>query len=40
MNSKNHEIFCKSILELESIDRNKAFRNFNYSFDLPLLEKN
>ena len=27
--SKNHKIFCKSILELESIERNKTFRNFN-----------
>ena len=40
MNNENHEIFRKSILELEGIDKNKAFRNFNYSFDLPLLVEN
>ena len=38
--SKNHKIFCKSILELESIERNKTFPNFNCSFDSPLLVKN
>ena len=27
--SKNHEIFCKSIWELESIERNKTFCNFS-----------
>ena len=38
--SKNHEIFCKCILELQSIEKNKTFRNFNCSFNSPLLVKN
>ena len=37
VDSKNHETFCKSILALESFERNKTFRSFNCSFDSPLL---
>ena len=40
--SKNQEIFCKNIIELERIERDKTFHNFNISLfnTPPLLPKN
>lgn len=39
VDSKNLKVFCKSILELESIGKNNTFCYFNLSFDSPLLVK-
>ena len=40
--SKNYEIFCKNFIELERIERDKTFYNFNISLfnTPPLLPKN
>ena len=40
--SKTHEILCKNIIELERIERDKTFHNFNISLfnTPPLLPKN